>query len=56
MKVETKLGKFEDAEAIWFRVGFYDEGLYSLTIDDAYGRTSAEIVTKEYLDKFLKEW
>lgn len=56
MKVKTKIGRFEDAQAIWFKVGFIDEKLYSLTTEDAYGRNSAEIVTKEYLNKFLKKW
>ena len=56
MEIENKLSKFEDAVAIWFKLGYDDIEVYSLTTEDAYRTPTAQIVTKEYLDKFLEEW
>ena len=52
----SKLNKDEDAIAYWFKLEYDDVELYSVTIVDAYRNPSAQIVTKEELDKFLKGW
>ena len=54
--MERKLNKHGDAVAIYFIVGFIDDGMYSLTVDTAYGDYSARIVEKKELDEFLKDW
>ena len=54
--MERKINKHEDAVAIYFKVGFIDEDMYSLTVDTAYGDASARIVEKKELDEFLKDW
>ena len=54
--MERKINKHEDAVAIYFKVGFIDEDMYSLTVDTAYGDFSARIVDKKELDTFLKLW
>ena len=56
MKVNKKLSVLEDAIATWFKLGYDDIEVYSLTTEDAYRTPTAQIVTKEYLDKFLEEW
>jgi hypothetical protein len=54
--MEKKINKYEDAQAIWFSLGYYDIELYSLTTIDAYRTPTAKIVTKDELDNFLKDW
>ena len=54
--MERKVNKYEDAVAIYFKVGFIDDDIYSLTVDTAYGDYSARIVEKKELDEFLKDW
>ena len=54
--MERKINKHEDAVAIYFKVGFIDEDMYSLTVDTAYGNAFARIVEKKELDEFLKDW
>lgn len=54
--MERKVNKYEDAVAIYFKVGFIDENMYSLTVDTAYGDASVKIVDKKELDEFLKDW
>lgn len=54
--MERKVNKYEDAVAMYFKVGFIDEDMYSLTVDTAYGDYSARIVEKKELDRFLKDW
>ena len=49
--MERKINKHEDAVAIYFKVGFVDEDIYSLTVDTAYGDVSARIVEKKELNK-----
>ena len=56
MKTIKKLNKFEDAQALWFKLSYNDIELYSLTIEDAYRTPTAQIMSKEELDKFLKQW
>ena len=51
--MERKINKYEDAVAIYFKVGFIDEDTYSLTVDTAYGDASARIVEKKELNEFL---
>ena len=54
--MERKINKHEDAVAIYFKVGFIDDDMYSLTVDTAYGDASARIVKKKELNEFLKDW
>ena len=56
INMERKINKHEDAVAIYFKVGFIDEDMYSLTVDTAYGDAFARIVEKKELDEFLKDW
>ena len=56
MKVNKKLNIFEDAVAIWFKLGYADVEVYSLTTEDAYRTPTAQIVTKEGLNEFLEKW
>ena len=56
MKIQSKTNKHQDATAYYFNLGYDDVELYSVTIVDAYRTPTAQIVTKEYLDKFLEEW
>jgi hypothetical protein len=53
--MERKVNKYEDAVAIYFKVGFIDEDMYSLTVDTAYGDYSARIVEKKELDELKKD-
>jgi len=56
MKIDKKLNKFEDAISLWFKLDYDDVELYSLTIEDAYRTPTAQIMSKEELDTFLKQW
>lgn len=56
MKVNKKLNIFEDAVAIWFKLGYDDIEVYSLTTEDVYRTPTAQIVTKEDLNEFLEKW
>ena len=54
--MERKINKREDAVAIYFKVGFIDEDMYSLIVDTVYGNASARIVGEKELNEFLKDW
>lgn len=56
IKVNKVLGKYGDAVAIYFKLDYDDVELYSLTIEDAYRTPMAKIVSKDELEKFLKDW
>ena len=56
MWIERKTNKEQDAVAFYFSLGYSEIDLWSLTIVDAYRTPTAEIVTKQELDNFLKEW
>lgn len=54
--MNRQISKYEDAVAIYFKLDYDDVELYSLTIEDAYRTPTAEIVTKDKLEEFLKDW
>jgi hypothetical protein len=56
MKLQRKVNKYEDTEAVWFDLGYDDIKLYSLTTIDAYRNPTARVITQEELDEFLKYW
>jgi len=56
MYTKRKISKYKDSVAFYFDLGYSDIDMWSLTIVDAYRTPTAQIVTKEYLDNFLKSW
>lgn len=56
MKVQKVKSYYEDSVAIYFKLGYDDVELYSVTVEDAYRTPTTEIMSKEQLNKFLKEF
>lgn len=56
IKVNKVLGKYEDVVAIYFKLDYDDVELYSVTVEDAYRTPTVEIMNKEQLNKFIREF
>ena len=55
-QIETKIGKYEDAQAVWFNFKYSHVEMYSLTVIDAYETSYAKVVTKKELEEFIKNF
>lgn len=56
MKIQKVKSHYEDSVAIYFKLDYDDVELYSVTVVDAYRTPTAEIMSKEQLDKCLREF
>lgn len=56
MIIERIMSKYEDSVAIYFRLNYDDIELYSVTVEDAYRTPTVEIMSKEELDVFIKNF
>lgn len=56
MKVQKVESHYGYSVAIYFKLGYDDIELYSVTVEDAYRTPTAEIMNKEQLNKFLREF
>ena len=56
IEVTSVTGYFEDAVAKYYKLGYKDTELYSVTVEDAYRSLWTEIMNKEQLNSFLDEF